>query len=256
MKIRYLFLIGAILFAGTFTSPVLAQSLFSGLVLSERSKGLMVVEVQKESPVFDAGLRQGDIVLELEGKEVKNLESYVNLSRKIKNDEKVEAYLTILREGAKYEAVIKVYSIPVFQSWNEKVAKPTGAPRNLKGTPFEYWVDRGKRTLAKAERESIFQTKVKRYNEAITYLYNGLHFQPESVDIALQIASTYRIVGKLYLGNRSKEESIKNYKNSFKLYAYCFKKTEKEESLKLILLDLKEIEKELGQINSGTMNSP
>jgi len=255
MKIRFLF-IAAILFAGIMTSPIFAQSLFSGLVLSERNNGLMVVEVQKESPVFDAGLRKGDILLEVEGKKINNLESYVELSRTIKNEEKVEAYLTILREGVKYEAVIKVYSIPVYQSWNEKVAKPADAPHNLKGTPFEYWVDRGKRTLAKVEREGTIQTKVKRYHEAITYFYNGLHYQPDSIDTALQIASTYRAIGKLYLDNGSKEESIRNYKNSFRLYAYCFKKTEKEDSLKLILLNLKKIEKELGQINSGTINSP
>ena len=254
MKIRFLF-IAVILFAGTMTSPICAQSLFSGLVLSERNNGLMVVEVQKESPVFDAGLRKGDILLEVEGKKINNLERYVELSRTIKNEEKVEAYLTILREGVKYEAVIKVYSIPVYQSWNEKVAMPADAPRNLKGTPFEYWVDRGKRTLAKVEKEGTIQTKVKRYHEVIPYFYNGLHYQPESIDTALQIATTYRVIAKLHLDNGSKEESIKNYKNSLRLYVHCFKKTDKDDSLKLILLNLKEIEKELGQINSGTINS-
>ncbi len=255
MKIRPLFFpIIVILSITVCTSSLFAQSLFSGLILSERKNGLMVVGVQKGSPVYNSGLRKGDIVLEIEGKNVGKLEEYVGLSRKIKK-EKVEAYLTILREGIKYEAVIKVYSIPVYQSWKEKVAKPSGAPRDAKGKPYDYWLSKGKRALKASERGGTFHLKERHYNEAINYLYYGLHYQPDSIDTALLIAESYRKLGRLYLNRDMREESVKKYRAALKLYASSFKKTQKEEYLKRIFSNLQEIEKELGRINQQTTSS-
>ncbi|GJQ60742.1 MAG: PDZ domain-containing protein [Candidatus Scalindua sp. AMX11] len=251
MKYRLHLIIIIILAIGANASSLFAQSLFSGLVLSERENGLMVVGVQNGSPAYNAGLRDGDIVLEVEGKKMSKLEEYVGFSRKIKK-EKVEAYLTILREGVKYEAVIKVYSIPVYQAWQEKVAKPTGAPRDAKGKPYDYWFSKGTRSLKVSEKGGTFHLKERHYNEAITYLYYGLHYQPDSIDTALLIAETYQKLGKLYLNRNMKEESIEKYKISLKLYASSFKKTQKEEYLKLIFSNLQEIEKELGRISPGT----
>ncbi|MDR4503979.1 MAG: PDZ domain-containing protein [Candidatus Scalindua sp.] len=255
MKERLLFvIIIVILSIGTGASTLFAQSLFSGLILSERSNGLMVVGVQNESPVYNAGLRVGDVVLEVEGKNITKLEDYVEISRKIKK-EKVEAYLTILREGIKYEAVIKVYSIPVYQSWKEKVAKPAGAPRDAKGKPYDYWFSKGKRSLIASESGATFNLKERHYNEAITYLYYGLHYQPDSIDTVLLIAEACHKLGNLYLNRNMKEDSIKKYKNSLRLYTGLFKKTQKEEHLKLILSNLQEIEKELARINPEAATS-
>ncbi len=253
MNVRLLFFI-IVISANIFATPIFAQSLFSGLILSEKNDGLNVVDVQKGSPGFDAGLKVGDIVLEIEGKKINSLDNYVKISRKIRN-EKVEVSLTIFRKGIRYEAVIKTYSIPIYQNWNEKVAKPTGTPQKLKVSPYEYWVGKGNRALQKSKTQETFETKVTNYTEAIKYLYRGLHYQPESIDTALQIAKSYHTLGKLYLNNGIIKESIKKYKNSIRLYTYCFEKTQKEDYLKLILTSLQEIEKELGEINTKKINS-
>ena len=96
MRLYVLFFI-TVIFLSTFISTVQAQSIFSGMIFSEKKEGLKIVEVQSGSPGFDAGLIKGDIVLEIEGKKIRSLPDYVKISRKIKN-KKVEVSLVILRK--------------------------------------------------------------------------------------------------------------------------------------------------------------
>ncbi|ODS32838.1 MAG: hypothetical protein SCARUB_02044 [Candidatus Scalindua rubra] len=92
------------------------------------------------------------------------------------------------------------------------------------------------------------------YNEAIKYLYNGLHYQPESIDTALQIANSYHELGNLYLENGITKKGIESYKKSIKLYAGCHEKTQKENYLEIILTNLQEIEKRLSKIDTKSKN--
>ncbi|MDP6433339.1 MAG: PDZ domain-containing protein, partial [Candidatus Scalindua sp.] len=103
---------------GVFTSPCLAQGVFSGLIISEKKDGIKIVEVQSGSPGFDAGLRTGDIVLEIDGKETKKLRDYVKISKELKG-KKVEVPLAILRKGVSYDVTIMIYSVPIYQHWKE-----------------------------------------------------------------------------------------------------------------------------------------
>ncbi len=250
----YLFFLIIAISLVVFTSPLFAQSIFSGLILSEKNDGLKVIDVQKGSPGFDAGLKTGDVLLEIDGNKIKSLEDYIKISRETKN-KKVEASLTVLREGVRYDAVLKVYSVPIYQHWNEKVIRPIELPRGTTNSPYAYWVGKGNRTLKKSESQETFETKVVNYNKAIKDLYNGLHHQPESIDTALQIAKSYQGLGSLYLNNGIIKEGIKNYKYSIRLYTNCLKKTRKDDYLKLILANLQEIEKGLSNIDTNKTKS-
>jgi len=69
----YVLLVITIISFSTLISPVHAQSIFSGMIFSEKEEGLKIVEVQTGCPGFDAGLIKGDIVLEIEGKRIGSL---------------------------------------------------------------------------------------------------------------------------------------------------------------------------------------
>lgn len=248
MRLYVLFFI-TIISLSTFISPVHAQSIFSGMVFSEKKEGLKIVEVQSGSPGFDAGLIKGDIVLEIEGKKIKSLPDYVKISREIKN-KKVEASLVILRKDVEYDVTIMVYSIPIYQNWKEKVVKPIKLPRGLTKTPYIYWVGKGYRTLKKHMNNKPVDVKIANYNKALEYLLNALHYRPESMDTALQIASAYRKLGALYIGKGTVKEGVINYRKSIKYFDGCHKKTDKEDYLNKILTNLQEIEIELSKIKS------
>jgi len=251
MRLYIIFFI-TIISIDVFTSPCLAQTIFSGLIISERKDGIKIVEVQSGSPGFDAGLRTGDIVLEIEGKKTKKLRDYVKISREVK-DKKVEVSLVILREGVSYDVTIMIYSVPIFQHWKEKVTKPIELPRGLTNTPYVYWVGKGFRTLKKPNDKLSFEAKAANYNLALKFLLNALHYRPESIDTALKVAKSYNELGKLYVMNGDIKEGIINYRKSIRFYAGCHGKTENEDYLRVVLTNLQEIEKSLSNIESDNL---
>jgi membrane-associated protease RseP (regulator of RpoE activity) len=251
MRLYTVFLI-TIIYSGVFISPCLSQGVFSGLIISERKNGIKIVEVQSGSPGFDAGLRKGDIVLEIDGKKTKKLGDYVKISRKLKG-KNVEVSLVILRKGVSYDVTIMIYSVPIYQHWKEKVAKPIELPRGLTNTPYVYWVGKGFRALTKPNDRLSFEAKTANYNLALKFLLNALHYRPESIDTALKVAKAYNELGKLYVMKGDIKEGIINYRRSIKFYAGSHGKTENEEYLNVVLTNLQEIEKELSSIESDTV---
>jgi len=228
--------------------PCKAQSLFSGLILSEKKEGLKIIEVQSGSPGHDAGLRADDIVLEIDGKKVRTISTYVEISREIKN-KKVEVSLVILRKGVEYDVDITVYSIPIYKHWNEKVSQPTELPKGLTNTPYVYWVGKGYRSLKNITDKESIDSQITNYNTALIFLLNALHYRPESIDVALQIAGVYHKLGILYVKKEIVQEGITNYRKSMKYYDGCYKKTQQEDYLNKVLTSLQEIEKEVSEIN-------
>ena len=237
---------------GVFTSPCLAQGVFSGLIISEKKDGIKIIEVQSGSPGFDAGLRKGDIVLEIDGKQTKKLGDYVKISRKLRG-KNVEVSLVILRKGVSYDVTIMIYSVPVYQHWKEKVTKPTELSRDQTSTPYVYWVGKGFRALQKPNDKLSFDAKVANYNQALKFLLNALHYRPESIDTALKVAKAYNELGKLYVMKGDIKEGIINYRKSIKFYAGSHGKTEDEDHLSVILANLQEIEKCLSDIESDNI---
>ncbi len=228
--------------------PCKAQSLFSGLILSEKKEGLKIVGVQAGSPGHDAGLRAGDILLEIDGKKVRTISTYVIISREIKN-KKVEVSLVILRKGVEYAVDIMAYSVPIYKHWNEKISKPTVLPKGLTSTPYVYWVGKGYRSLKKNTDKESFDSQVTNYNTALRFLLNALHYRPESIDAALQIAGVYHNLGVLYVKKEIVQEGVLNYRKSMKYYDGCYKKTQEEDYLNKVLTNLQKIEKEVSGIN-------
>lgn len=246
MRCFFIFCIITII-SNVFSPVIFAQSIFSGLILTEKKKGLKVIDVQSGSPVYKAGLKPGDFVLEIDGKKLRSLEDYVRISRDAKR-KKLEASLTILRDGINYEAIIKIYSVPIFNNWNEKVTGPVKLPGDLKVSPYKYWVGKANRSLKKYDGTASVKIRITSYNKSIKYFYYGLHYQPKSIDTVLQIAKSHHELGNLYLKDGKTNDGISNFKISFRLYVNCLKKTQKEEHLEFILKNLKEIEKGLSEI--------
>ncbi len=228
--------------------PCKAQSLFSGLILSEKKEGLKIVGVQAGSPGHDAGLRADDILLEIDGKKVRTISTYVIISREIKN-KKVEVSLVILRKGVEYDVDITAYSVPIYKHWNEKISKPTELPKGLTSTPYVYWVGKGYRSLKKITDKESFDSKVTNYNTALRSLLNAWHYGPESIDAALQIAGVYHKLGALYVEKKIVQEGVTNYRKSMKYYDGCYKKTQKEDYLNKVLANLQKIENEVSEID-------
>ena len=62
----------------------------------EKAEGIIVVEVERGSPSFDANIRKGDIILEIDRIQIKRLEDYEKIINKKKTGETV---LLLIRRG-------------------------------------------------------------------------------------------------------------------------------------------------------------
>jgi len=76
----------------------------------EKARGILVSEVQKDSPADEAGLQQGDIIVELNGIELKDVNDLRNRIALIIPD--TEAELTIIRNGREKEIAVTIGEQP------------------------------------------------------------------------------------------------------------------------------------------------
>jgi serine protease Do len=72
-------------------TPEVAESL--GL---EKADGVIVTSVERDSPAYEAGLRRGDVILEVDRRQIKNLSDYQGA---IKEVEKGDIVLFLVQRG-------------------------------------------------------------------------------------------------------------------------------------------------------------
>lgn len=82
---------------------------------------MTIVGVSPGNPGWDEGLRIGDIIHKIDGKEIKYLDDYIKVSKKINKTKRVEASLTILREGISYKVILKRFKEAVRPSTIKKI---------------------------------------------------------------------------------------------------------------------------------------
>jgi S1-C subfamily serine protease len=75
-------------------------------VSGSRNDGVEVMDARKGGPAEQAGIRKGDVIISLEGKEVNNITEYMNRLNLLKKGEK--ANVGIRRNGEKMTIVVQL----------------------------------------------------------------------------------------------------------------------------------------------------
>jgi serine protease Do len=76
------------------------------LGLSDKAKGVVVTNIDPDSPVNDSGLRQGDVIQEINRQEIKSVKDFEKIASVLKKDQ--SALLLINRRGASLFLTVKV----------------------------------------------------------------------------------------------------------------------------------------------------
>jgi membrane-associated protease RseP (regulator of RpoE activity) len=222
---------------------VYAHSLFSGLVVSQGEQGVKVVEVSPGYPVERAGLRVGDLILEIDGKKIKTLDEFVALS-KSSGDKVTETSLLVIRKGKLQNISLIAYSDAVFKEWKEKV--PIPPEKNIVGISlFQYYLEKGRAKLEEARIGGSFENQLSKNEEAIKYLFYALHYSPITVEVVILVADTYVNMARLCLESGQTAVAVEDYGKAAGLYEKCSKRHITEKEMELILTRLQEVEGEL-----------
>jgi len=83
----------------------LSKEIVRQLGFNKDEKGVVVVRVEPGSPADDAEIKKGDIIKEINKKEIYNLEDFNRITKNIKKNESV--LLFINRSGKKYYIILK-----------------------------------------------------------------------------------------------------------------------------------------------------
>lgn len=103
----------------------LTPELVKALGLKENTHGALVAKVAPGTPAEKAGLKEGDVVIQANGKAIKDMPELRNLIGLLKIGEKVD--LTVLRDGSTKQVTVVVGKSP-----DEKVGAAGGADDNGK----------------------------------------------------------------------------------------------------------------------------
>jgi serine protease Do len=76
------------------------------LGLSDKAKGVVVTNIDPDSPANDSGLREGDVIQEINRQEIKSVKDYEKIASGLKKDQ--PALLLINRRGASLFLTVKV----------------------------------------------------------------------------------------------------------------------------------------------------
>ncbi len=75
------------------------------------NKGILVNSIEKESPAEQAGIREGDIILEVDGAEIESVDDYVSSAKGIPAGDAVS--IRILRQGREKTVSVKTKTFPI-----------------------------------------------------------------------------------------------------------------------------------------------
>ena len=99
-KIRQITIIILILFSVFCAEISEATALLPGLTLHKEKDNVVVLDVQRGSKAWEVGIKRGDILLKIDGQEIKILDDYVKKTKSTSRDETVT--LIFLRHGEEY----------------------------------------------------------------------------------------------------------------------------------------------------------
>lgn len=221
-------------------------SLFSGITVLEGGDGVIVLEIKPNTPMKNAGIKKGDVILEIQGERIKGMSEYVSKSRELK-DKTAEAKVLIKRDNRIFIATIDAYSIPIKEYWNEKVPFfMEKAPENE--DPYDYWIKQGKMKLDSIKEDTTYSKKIEAYRAAISDIFNGLHYRPKMALAVILIADTYAKIGETFVHEGSLNEGAESFKIAIRLYKKVVVRPNiSNDDLMIIRDNLKKIETQLIQ---------
>ena len=219
-------------------------SLFRGVVVANAAPGALVVTVDEESTAYAGGLRQGDIILLINGASVASIDDFAAQSRRM-TGKTTEATLQITRGGRPVELLVSLFSQRLLEAWGERFVPNLELRFRDPQAGYTYWWSEGQR-IARDHRTSL----------AIEALETALHYQPEHADAALALAEQWNLLAQARLADHRNDQGVAALQHAVNLYQRLLAKGVTAEQLTQVKTQLQQLVGTLKQQSPATVPIP
>ena len=211
-------------------SVVAAQlpSLFRGVAVADSPLGVRIVSVEETSQAYMADLRPEDIIVRIQGAEVRSIDEFAVVSNMLKG-RAVSTTLLIFRGGSPREVVLHLYSYPVLKRWGVAFVPDHDLRFAQTQTGLEYWVRLG-RGFEEAGKPA----------EALDAYLNALHNVPDDLAAAFKASELLSQVSRQRLADGSLEAGIAALRDALLMLERLFNEPLTDAQLQTVRAELRD----------------
>ncbi len=196
-------------------SPVTCQaaqlpSLFRGVVVADSPLGVRVVSVEAASQAALADLRPEDVIVSVDGREVRSIDAFSSLSTAMQG-KMLSATVIVFRNGSPRQLQLHVYSYPIVRMWGVQFIPDHDLRFAEPRVGLEYW-----RRLGRGFEEA------RKPSEALNAYLNGLHHAPDDLATAFRISELSFQESRRHLASRQLLEGVASLRQALLIVEKLF----------------------------------
>jgi len=196
--------------------------------VADSQVGVRVVSVEETSQAFQADLRPEDIIISVDGREVRSIDDFAALSTSLKGRESV-ATVVVFRRGVPREIRMHLYSYPLLRTWGLEFLPEHDLRFAEPHIGLEYWMRMG-RGFEEAGK----------IGDALNAYLNGLHNVPTDSAIALKVAELFSLLGQEHLREQRLAEGVVSLRQAILVFEKLFDEPMSDDELQRVKYQLEE----------------
>ncbi len=233
-----------------YPSYVNARSVLEGLeiVESEQYGGVEILSLAPSSPAEKAKLQVGDRIVNIGGRKIRNLDDYVQVSKKLNKSEGKKIRIEYYRDKIPHNVVLSLYPAPLQEKWGLDIVTWREAPPPGEGKPADYWLRRAKGQIRDNKRKSERDIKPEDHGRVILSLFSALEDKPDSLSTAMLVAREYGELATLYYKMGEKQKAFWCIRRALLIYNGSIRKAGDIQDLVLVENGLGELTKTMANL--------
>lgn len=219
-------------------------SLFRGIVVANSPLGVRVVSAEETSQSYQADLRAEDIIVQIDGKDVRSIDEFAAVSSAMKG-RAITAKVLVFRNGAPQELFLHLYSFPILRAWGIEFVPEHDLRFAQPEVGLAYWARLG----------NGFE-KASKPVEALNAYLNGLHNMATDGAMALKASQLFSVMSEERLRAGRLAEGIASLRQELMILEKLFDYPLSDEQLQTIRQELVDALKALQAATARARQAP
>ncbi len=185
-------------------------SLFRGVVVADSALGVRVASVEERSQAALCDLRPEDVIVQINDMAVRGIDEFATVSGSLRG-RVFKTALVVLRNGQPRELTLHLYRMPILRQWELSFIPEHDLRFVDPSAGSAYWSNLGRGFEEAKEPE-----------RALNAYLNGLHNDPQNLEVALKVSELLWRIGRQQLEQRRLGESVTALQHATTLLTHAF----------------------------------